>query len=368
MQMAKQPFLEKLRRFFEMESGYGTFATPWGSFMYFIKQGHIMAHFIDRVKFRWFPKFAFKSNFPSHLDVETSSACQMKCPMCYTTYMDTEKKGIMDFNLYKKIINEAIKYNVYSIKLSWRGEPMLNKNIVKMISYAKQSGICEVAMLSNAERLTPELAKAITDAGLDWISLSVDGNANTYNIIRAPAIFEETLEKIRVLREYRDKVGKKKPLIRIQSILSAIQNSFDEFISIWDGIADRVNFISDQARDFDVKGMYHDQNYVCPTPWQRMSISHNGVVHQCISDYNGYMIMGDVKKQSLYEIWHGGQFRKLRERFRKHTYLEHCEACLFCTDNVTNEKEEICVNGKKIKVNVYKGITKVKDKIGYLQR
>ncbi len=351
-----------------MESGYGTFAKPWESFMYFIRQGHVREHLIDRIKFRWFPKFAITSNFPSHLDVETSSACQMKCPMCYTTYMDAKNKGIMDFNLYKKIIDEAAKYNVYSIKLSWRGEPMLNKSIVEMIRYAKQSGIREVAMLSNGERVTPELAKAIQDAGIDWISFSVDGNANTYNIIRAPALFEETLEKIRFLREYRDKTGRPKPLIRVQSILSAIQDNAGEFISIWDGIADRVNFISDQARDFEVKEMCHDQNYVCPTPWQRMSIDYNGVVHQCISDYNGYIRMGDIRKQSVYEIWHGRQFRKLRECFRKHTYLEHCKACSFCTDNVTNEQEEICLNGKKMKVNVYKGITKVKDKIGYSQK
>lgn len=361
--MSKPNCLERVKRFFEFETGYGTFAKPWENIVYYFNQGNFIPHIMDRIKFRWFPKFGVVSKFPSHLDIELASACQMRCPMCYTTHMDNNKKGIMNFDLYKNIIDEAIKYNVYSVKLSWRGEPMLNKNLVEMIKYAKNAGICEVAMLTNGERMSPGLGIAISDAGLDWVSISFDGMKDTYDVIRAPAIFEETVEKVRKLRLYRDQMGRKKPLIRVQSVLSAIQDRADEFIALWDSIADKVNFISDQARDFEVKKMRHDPNYVCPTSWQRMSIDYEGVVHQCISDYNGYMIMGETKKESLYDIWHGEQFRKLRKWFKEHTYLKHCEACRYCTDNVTTETEEIYIKGKKMNVNVYKEITKIKDKI-----
>lgn len=361
--MKMKEIVKSVKRFFEFESGYGTFSTRWESFNYFLKQGNVIQHIIDRIKFRWFPKFGIVSNFPSHLDIELASACQMRCPMCYTTYMPPENKGVMSFELFKKIINEAVRLKTYSVKLSWRGEPMLNKDIIKMVMYAKNAGICEVAMLSNGERMTEQVAIELSDAGLDWISFSFDGMSDTYNVIRAPAVFEETLEKIRFLRRYRDQKGRTKPLIRVQSVLSAVKDRTDEFIKLWDGIADRVNFISDQARDYQLKEMHHDPYYVCPSPWQRMSIDYAGIVHQCISDYRGYFIIGDVKNDSLYNIWRGDNFKNLRRWFKEHTYLEHCQACLYCTDNVVTETEQISIKGRLVNVNVYKGITKIKDKL-----
>jgi wyosine [tRNA(Phe)-imidazoG37] synthetase (radical SAM superfamily) len=115
----------------------------------------------------------------------------------------------------------------------------LNKRIVDMVSYAKQSGIKEVAMLSNGELLTPQLAENLVDAGLDWISFSADGTAETYDVIRAPAKFYETIEKVAYMRSYRDKKGLKKPLIRTQSVLSAFNNDSEGFLKAWKGVADR---------------------------------------------------------------------------------------------------------------------------------
>jgi len=63
-----------------------------------------------------------------------------------------------------------------------------------------------------------------------------------YNRIRKPAIYEETLEKIRYLRAYRDRRRQTKPLIRIQSVHSAIRGQEADFLKLWDGIADRVQY------------------------------------------------------------------------------------------------------------------------------
>ena len=43
----------------------------------------------------------------------------------------------MNFNLYKKIIDQIKVLDVPSIKLNWRGEPLLNSKIDKYIEYAK---------------------------------------------------------------------------------------------------------------------------------------------------------------------------------------------------------------------------------------
>ena len=54
----------------------------------------------------------------------------------------------MNFNLYKKIIDQIKVLDVPSIKLNWRGEPLLNSKIDKYIEYAKSKGILRFQILT----------------------------------------------------------------------------------------------------------------------------------------------------------------------------------------------------------------------------
>lgn len=346
--------LAGIKKYFRLEDGY--FKISGNPILYFLKQGNYFSHFIDRIKFRVFPRLHIVPRFPTHLDIESASNCQMKCPMCYTTYMEASKKGTMKYDLFTKIVDQALEGGVYSVKISWRGEPLLNKRIVDMVKYAKQSGIKEVAMLTNGERLTSKMAEELVDCGLDWISFSVDGQGEIYETIRAPAKFPETVEKITYLRKYREQKQKIKPLIRVQSIYSAIKDDPDAYIKVWDGIADRVNCIADESRDFELKEMMHDSEYNCPTPWARMTIGYDGRVHQCKVDYDRKQTMGDTNHQSLFDIWHGEAFSRLRKVFREHAALENFEACNLCSDNVVTEEKVIKAGGKLITSTLRKGI------------
>lgn len=343
---------------------YFLLSTKWENFKFFFNQRNVFSHIIDRFKWHYFPKFFITPTFPTHLEIEASSACQMKCPMCKTTQMIREGikfQGFMNIELYKKIIDECQDEPIYSIKLSWRGEPLLNPHIVKMVSYAKRKGIRDVAFLTNGERLNPKLIEELVNAGLDWISISFDGMEKIYNKIRKPAIFEETIEKIKYIRFYREKINKKKPLIRIQSVHSAIQGKELEFLKLWECIADRVNFIADQKRSIDQKDYRHDPYYICPSLWQRMCISWDGKVVQCYGDYMEGNILGNVKERSLKEIWHDKPFNELRKLMKKGKRLV-TKPCKTCSDGGITEEEEVIVGDRKIKAvhYVHQGID-VKD-------
>lgn len=346
------------RNWFRFENSYFTVGGWRKELAYFLRMGNLGAHLVDRVKFRLYPKFGVVAHFPSHLDVESASACQMRCPMCYTTYMDDSLKGVMKWDLYTRIIDQAAKLGVYSIKLSWRGEPLLNKRIVDMVRYAKQKGIKEVAFLSNAEFLTKEMAESLVDAGLDWLSISADGVGEIYNEIRRPAIFEETLERVAYMKKYRDGKGLSRPLLRVQSIMSAVENDPDVYRSSWEGIVDRINVIADEVRDFNEKDLQWDKYFVCPKPWQRMTIAYDGRVHQCISDYGARKVIGDVNTESLLEVWHGEKSRAVREAFLKHRYLEENEPCNICSYGVITETHKLKV-GQDMYVRKYKNIPQV---------
>ena len=68
------------------------------------------------------------------------------------------------------------------------------------------------------------------------------------------------------------------------------------------------------------KKIEYNQFFLCPKPFQRITIGHDGRVHQCINDYDGRNILGDVNKQSIKEVWDGEISKKLRDSFKK-TYL-----------------------------------------------
>ena len=208
-------FLKKIKAFldnlFSIDTNYFTVGGTRKKLSYFLKSGSIFYHLIDRVKFQIYPKFAISASFPTHLEVEAASKCQMRCPMCWTTYLNENIKGIMKMDLYKKIVDEASANNTFSIKLSWRGETMLNPNLIDMIKYAKAKGIKHVAFLTNAELLTQNKCHQLIESGCDWISISADGTDEIYNKIRFPAKFEETVEKVRYLKKIRDEKKLKKP-------------------------------------------------------------------------------------------------------------------------------------------------------------
>jgi MoaA/NifB/PqqE/SkfB family radical SAM enzyme len=341
------------RNYFRFEASYFTVGGWRRNLVYFIKLGNLRAHLADRVKFRIYPKLDIVGRFPSHLDVETASACQMRCPMCYTTYMPDSLKGIMKWDLFVKIIDQAVQLGVYSVKLSWRGEPFLNKRLIDMVKYAKSAGIPEVAFLTNAEFLTKEHSEALVDAGLDWLSVSADGVGKIYNEIRAPAIFEETIDRVRYLKRYRDSKGKVKPLLRVQSIMSAVQNNDAEFRAAWEGVVDRINIIADEIRDFEDKTLQWDRYFMCSKPWQRLTIAYNGKVHQCISDYAAKNVIGDASCQSLLDIWHGPKAEAVRQAFRDHVYLEQNAACRFCSYGLVTTSAKINVGDEQMSVRKY---------------
>ena len=53
----------------------------------------------------------------------------------------------------KKVILEAVDFNIPSIKFNWRGEPLLNPNLSKLIKFAKDKGILETIINTNATNL-----------------------------------------------------------------------------------------------------------------------------------------------------------------------------------------------------------------------
>lgn len=316
--------------------------------------GHFLAYLRNRIIWNLYPRLHLVSKYPDHVDVEISSKCNMSCPMCYTNvkeFKTSVKKQFMSFELFKKIIDELAENNVYSIRLSFRGEPFIHKDIIKMIRYAKVKGIKEVSTLSNNLAITPHLFKEAMEAGLDWLTISFDGIGETYEKIRQPAKFEESYGKIKEYKKIKDKAKSVKPVIKVQSIWPAIKDTAKEYYKLFEPYVDNIsaNPLYDYLhRDSDIT---YEENFDCPSIYQRLVIGSDGKVLLCINDERGMHPVGDVNTETIYEIWHGKKLTEVRRLHRQHEGLERIKPCKDCYFPRKTYKAVEYVGDKKIHID-----------------
>ncbi len=296
-------------------------------------KGHRVRYFWNRVRWHLYPRLRLAGSYPDHVDLELSSSCNMKCPMCYTVteaFRKTVPHTNLDYSLFCRIVDELADHHVYSIRLSWRGEPTLNHRFMDCIRYAKQRGIKEVDSLTNALRLTPEMFEEMVNLQMDWLTISFDGVGQTYEKIRAPAQFPAMVDKIRKFAEIKKRNKSVKPVVRIQGIWPAIQENPEDYWSTFEAIADEisVNTLLDYLhQDTEIQ---YVKNFVCPVPFQRLVIGSDGRAFMCINDELGRQPIGDARIQSLYEIWNGKPMREIRQVHGRSKGVETFEPCQVC--------------------------------------
>lgn len=259
--------------------------------------------------------------YPLGVDIGTTNLCNAACIMC--PHSKLKKMGTMDMNLYKKIIDNCARLNIKIITLSFFGEPFLDKKIIEKIKYAKGKGM-SVGFYSNASLLTEKLAKEIIEAKLDNITISFDGaTKETYEKIRKNLKFEATKKNVLGLINTRKKLNKKNPKINLVLVeLEENKKEIKQFYQYWKGKVDSINIINmrNWANDIQKEGTkesFHFNKKIkrkpCALIWLKMVVDWNGEVVLCCDDWNHSTIIGNLKNQTIEEVWKGERLRKIRE-------------------------------------------------------
>jgi len=327
-------------------------------FHYSRGRGHIFPYLQNRFQWNHYPKLGIISRFPAHVDIEISTHCNMSCPMCYRK-TDRFKKRVnsqfMEKKLFKKIIEECSKNGLFSIRLSLRGEAFMHPDVFDFIELAKGSGIKEISSLTNGLALTPEKFEKLVKLKFDWLTISFDGLGPTYESIRQPAKFKESLEKIKAYYRIKRRFNSKKPAIRIQTLWPAIKDNPQEFCETFSPYVDSIvsnPLIDYLQKDRDIE---YDENFVCSDLYQRLVIGADGLVLLCSCDECGDYILDDVKKESIRKIWHGEKINEARKWFRerKKRWWEELP-CKYCCYPRKKEKIEGAeIEGRKVDVLRY---------------
>lgn len=282
------------------------------------------------------------SEYPLLVDIELSSLCNLTCPMCYTI-SDEFKKLVnvtrMDWDLYKKIIDE-IGGKVTALRLSLRGEATLHTKFIEAIKYAKDSGIKEVSLLTHGGKLTLPYFKKMVDAGVDWITISADGVGETYERIRKPLKFNNLLNKIKAIKQYKDEHQLKRPVIKVQGIWPAVAENPDAYYDTFEPYVDLVAFnplIDYLSNDRNIE--YLD-NFTCPQQYQRLVIGADGLVMKCSNDEENREVIGDIKIETVHQVWHGEKMQSVRDIHKQSRGFMQSAVCRKCYLPRKTEDEE----------------------------
>jgi uncharacterized radical SAM superfamily Fe-S cluster-containing enzyme len=119
---------------------------------------------------------------PVCLYLETTNRCNLLCTTCPRTYEELEPPADMSWELFRSIVDQVP--DIERAVLHGVGEPMLVKNLPKMVRYLKDRGTY-VLFNTNGTVLNDKNGRALIEAGLDELRVSLDAaNAKSYLAIR----------------------------------------------------------------------------------------------------------------------------------------------------------------------------------------
>ncbi len=308
-----------------------------------IKHGLVHAYFL----YHYICGSRILNYMPMNLMIEPTNMCNLRCRMCPQDGLMTREKGMMDFELYKRIIDESKNF-VWCVQLFHTGESLLHPRLPEMIEYANQAGMYTV-LNTNACLLTEERSFQLIKAGLSQISFSFDGpTQQAYEQIRTGASYIQVANNIKTFITLKKQQKVRQPYTIIEVIpMEETQTYLSDFLK------ELKTFGADDVRCWGYHDWTHNKSinnhyYPCEYPYTIMAVYWDGRVGPCCMDYDAKYIIGDVKEQSLSQIWNSLKLQELRAAFRNKSYsrIEPCQNCSF----LTASKTYVSLSGKAFKI------------------
>ena len=272
-------------------------------------------------------------NSPQLLMIETTNACNSRCSFCARSKM-RRKTNIMDFNLFRKVIDDSKELGIKFVDIHGFGEPLLDPLLVKRISYAKAKGIDFISITTNGSLLNERFMNQLLDSGLDQIVISLDAfSESVYEKIRPALDFDLVEKNVKTLVKLRHERGSTKPKIMLAYVESQQNKSETKrFVQKWQGVVDAVNvsYLHNWGGALnDVKYSNRTRKFhPCPFLWTSIVVSVDGQVPICCLDYDNSAVLGSLNERSINEIWSGHKMKETRKSHLDHTFLI-CNNCTY---------------------------------------
>ncbi|MFH1732082.1 MAG: radical SAM/SPASM domain-containing protein [Planctomycetota bacterium] len=274
--------------------------------------------------------------FPRRVAIENTTACNARCTMCPREKL-RRKIETMDLPTFKRLLDDAVAAGASKISLHNFGEPLLDKDLAAKIACAKDKGVRETYIVTNASLMTEEKAEELIEAGLDRVKISFYGvTPEEYETIHAGLSYETTLANIKALLAAKKRLGGKKPKITLRYIGGPID--FLKFCRQWLPYWPTCSVVPgtfhnySSGRNFNPISKIRRPDRMKSCRYLKRSVVYilaNGDVVPCCYDFNGVLNMGNALEENIADIWHGPRFQAFRLAHKNHEFHKYpiCAAC-----------------------------------------
>jgi MoaA/NifB/PqqE/SkfB family radical SAM enzyme len=293
-----------------------------------------------------YPKDNFKK-IPKDIIIELTNACNLRCPVCPTHTSMKRKKGFMDFNLFKSIMDELKRLGAESrISMNFAGEPLLHPEIVSFVNYAAKSGQ-RTFISTNATVLTSNLSEQLISAGLKKIHLCIDGlSKESHESYRVGSDFEKVKQNIENFMSVKKRLNSKDPFCSIQTLLTSFSEKETRLVTAWansiganslnlkslhmgeftsEETRSKYGFLLPAKKEFRRK-ISNINKTVCRTPLFQTVVYWNGDLGLCCIDYENSIKIGNVFKNGFIKTLFSDNVSKQRKKgfLKKYSLCRNC--------------------------------------------
>lgn len=271
------------------------------------------------------------SVMPPALSVELSAFCNLSCPECPTGSGSlTRSGGFMDLLLYKRITEESGPW-LYRLNLYFQGEPMMHPGF---FSFLEKNGNYKLVVSTNGHFLDGGNPARLAASCLDELIVSVDGmDQQTYSDYRRGGDFSRVIKGVRRTAEAIRESNSNLELVLQYLVTRLSEKQIPEAEKLAAETGARLRLKSMQVYDMAAvpywmpaqsrfrryrksRGEYTIKSRLpsgCARMWFNPVITWDGLVLPCCFDKDAVYVMGDLKKNSLREIWEGAEYREFRK-------------------------------------------------------
>jgi radical SAM protein with 4Fe4S-binding SPASM domain len=282
------------------------------------------------------------------LSIEPCNYCDLRCPECPVGMGNSKsKKAVLTAADFSRWIKDFPK-SIIHIAFYFQGEPLLNKEIDRLIHLAVKRKIW-TSLSTNAQALDADMAERLVLSGLHQLIISVDGyDEESYQKYRIGGSFQQCMEAFSHLQKAKKKQQRNFPQIIAQQLVfkyneNQLQESRKAFKKAG---ADKVVFKSPQFYNYDnalammaVNPKYQryslkngkleqkrKKNQHCFRIWSSAVITQDGYLLPCCYDKDANYPFGNLNKEAFQQIWNNKKMRTFRDKQRKGE-ISICENC-----------------------------------------
>lgn len=325
------------------------------------------------------------------LYIEPTTVCNLTCRTCIRNVWE-DPHSHMEMDVFRQLLEQTEVFpELQRVVFSGLGEPLAHPQFLDMVRMVRERGIA-VTIGSNGLLLGRDVSRALVELGVDRLVLSLDGvTPATYAGVRG-ATMSRVLEHIRWLNEEKKRLGSLTPTLGIEFV--ALRSNIAELADLT-GLASHLNAsrvlvsnvlaYTDEMREeilygyeprapmsagswpiktdswvllgvLDLPRMHWGAEPRCRFVQDRASvIGCDGVMVPCYALAHNYSYLtvdgrrkqvsqytlGDIKEQSLLEIWTSEDYCRFRNEVRDFRFPS-CPDCDLRASCDLRERNEGC--------------------------